>query len=165
MARLRLAGKTGPVHSRVQRIAGAVAGEHSPGAIGTVRARRQSHHPQAGVPVAEAGDGFAPVRPVAVGASLFTGYLLTPGHQSRAGAAGDEHLIQRFPRILFPLLRVSKNNLVSQSLLLSAGSKSGFYLIVKTNKVSHNIVTTVTSFNVQSLRWEQPNEQTTHPHR
>ena len=39
----RLAGETGPVQRGIQEIARAVAGEHAPGAVGPVRARRQTH--------------------------------------------------------------------------------------------------------------------------
>ncbi len=88
--RRRLVGEAGAVHRPVEPVAGAVAGEHPPGAVGAVGRRRQPEHQDASVGVAEAGNATAPVGPVAIRGPPFARHLLPPGHEPWATAAGGD---------------------------------------------------------------------------
>ena len=84
-----LVGESGLVQHGIHEVAGSVAGEWASGAIGAVSAGSQSHDQDAGLGIAESGDGLAPVFPVAVGAALLAGDLLAIGNQARTASAGD----------------------------------------------------------------------------
>ena len=88
--RFGLACESGAEERRVEELAGGVAGEHAPGAVGAVRAGGESHSHHARLRVAKARDGFAPVFPVAIGATLEASNLFPPGNQARTAAALEQ---------------------------------------------------------------------------
>jgi hypothetical protein len=73
----------------VQEVAAAISGEHAPGAIRAVGCGGQADDQELSLRIAEAGDGAAPVRFVAVGAALGAGDFLAVANQARAFAALD----------------------------------------------------------------------------
>ena len=95
-----LAGKAGVVQRGKERNAGAVAGEHAPGAVGAVRTGGQSHQPQAGVHIAKAGDRLPPIVVIFVSAAFFTGNSLAPFDQPGTGTASNDIVIERLPGIV-----------------------------------------------------------------
>ncbi len=86
--------KSGFVQHRVHEFAGGVSGERAAGAIGTVGAGSESEHQDAGMGIAEAGNGLAPVFAVAVSAALLAGNALAIRDQTRTARAGDDFRIQ-----------------------------------------------------------------------
>jgi hypothetical protein len=90
----RLTGKSRCVEHRVHKVAGSVSGERAPGAIGAVGAWSKSEHKDAGMGIAEAGNGLAPVLAVAVSAALLAGNLLAIQDEARTARAGDDFGIQ-----------------------------------------------------------------------
>lgn len=97
MARDGLIGEAGFVQGAVQGITRAIAGEHSAGAIGPMRARRKAHNEERGGQVAKAGYWLAPIIPIAVGPSLFSRHLLAPFHQTRASTTCNNLGVQFLP--------------------------------------------------------------------
>ena len=88
MPRRRDVGEAGAVqrrHQEVARAAGAVAGEHAPGAVGAVRGRRERDQQHARARIAEPGHRLAPVDLVAKRLPLRPGDLA----RSRSAAAGS----------------------------------------------------------------------------
>lgn len=77
----RLAGESGPVKRSEQPIPGSIAGEHTAGAVGTMRSRRQPDDEKSGSPISKTGNWFRPIVPVAIGGPLFVTYLLSPGDE------------------------------------------------------------------------------------
>ena len=76
-----------PVQGGVEKVAGAVAGEHAAGPVGPVRRRGQAHDEDSPPPVAEAGNGPRPVVPVGKGTALRAADLGAPRAQLRAAPA------------------------------------------------------------------------------
>ena len=74
-------------------VAGAVAGEGSAGAIGAMRAGRESKDEQACLFVTESGDRAAPIDLIAVGAPPGFGDGTTVGPETGATFAGDDGLM------------------------------------------------------------------------
>ena len=86
-------GKPAGVHRRQQKIAratDAIAGEHASCSVGAVGGRRQADDQEAGVGIAEAGDGAPPVDLVSEGSTLLEGDALTVTPQSRTPLARDD---------------------------------------------------------------------------
>ena len=71
------------------KVAGAIAGEDTPGTVPAVCCGREADNEQARVRVAEAREGLRPVLPIAVRGALFARRLLAPLHQTRAQCARD----------------------------------------------------------------------------
>src|SRR5208337_1115860 len=86
--------KSGFVQHRVHEVAGGVSGERAAGAIGAVGAGSESEHEDAGMGIAEAGNGLAPVLAVAESAALLAGYALAIFNQPRTAHAGDDFDVQ-----------------------------------------------------------------------
>ncbi len=78
----------------LHEVAGGVAGKGAAGAIGAVRAGSESEHEDAGMGIAESGNGLSPVLVVAVSAALLAGNLLAILDQTRAERAGNDFRIQ-----------------------------------------------------------------------
>ena len=74
----------------VEKIAGAVAGEHAAGAIGAVRGGSEAENQEPGARIAKAGNGLAPVFPVAKRETLFARDFFAVAHQARALPALDD---------------------------------------------------------------------------
>ena len=74
----------------VEKPTGSVAGKGPPRAIAAVRARRESDDHRAGAGVAEGGDGFAPIRAIAMSPFAFTGDLRGVRPQFRTASAADD---------------------------------------------------------------------------
>src|SRR5687768_11877963 len=74
-------------HEEVARAAGTVAREYAARAVRSVRGRSEPEEQEACCLIAEAGDGSAPVRIVAVGALLFAGDSRAVRAQPRAAVA------------------------------------------------------------------------------
>src|SRR5580658_3598498 len=91
---MRLIGEAGAMKRFVEKIARAVAREHPAGAVGAMGGGGQAENQQLCVRVAEAGDGLAPVVPVAVGESLFGRDRFAIFNEARAFAAGDDLAIE-----------------------------------------------------------------------
>jgi len=89
-----LIGKAGLVESGIEKIAGAVAGEDAAGAIAAVGGGGEAENQELRVGIAEAGDGFAPVGPIAKGAAFFLRDFFTVNDEARAFAAGDDFFVQ-----------------------------------------------------------------------
>src|SRR5262249_18764170 len=97
----RLVGEPGAVERRVEPLAGAVAGEHAPGAVGAVGGGADAQDPRRRI--AEAADRARPVVLAAV-ALRWVGRLgLAPGDEARAAAAvvdlGGERREPLHPRV------------------------------------------------------------------
>ena len=92
-----LAGEAKLVEHRVHEVAGAVAGEGAAGAVGSVGTGSEAEHEDAGVGVAEAGNGFGPVFLVAVGLAARLANAADVVDKPRTARAGDDvflHLIE-----------------------------------------------------------------------
>ena len=85
-----LVRETGLVESLVEKIARAVAGENSSGAVASVSGGGEAQDEQLRAGIAESGDAASPIVPVAVGAALFAGNPLAVGDKTRALAAGGD---------------------------------------------------------------------------
>ena len=97
-ARCGLRGEARLVEHGIEKVAGAVAGEGPTGAVGAVRARRESQDEDTGRGIAKAGHGTAPIGLVAIGAAAGAGHLGAPGAETRAALAGNDAGIQRVQR-------------------------------------------------------------------
>src|SRR5580658_7673979 len=91
---MRLIGEAGAMKRFVEKIARAVAREHPAGAVGAMGGGGQAENQQLRVRVAEAGDGLAPVVPVAVGEALFGGDRFAIFDEARAFAARDDLAVE-----------------------------------------------------------------------
>src|SRR5207237_693873 len=78
--------------------AGAITREHASRAVGAVCGGRQSQDQQAGLWIAEAGNGLSPIRPVAIGAPLYGRDLPAVSHQPRTSLASDDLRLKYFKR-------------------------------------------------------------------
>ena len=82
------------MQSAVEHGAGAVAGEHTAGAVGPVGAGRQAEDQDARLGIAEGGHRFPPIFPVPVSTPL---HLRDPGgilSQTRAAVAIDDLVLK-----------------------------------------------------------------------
>ena len=86
----RLTGQAEFVQDRVHEIARAVASKGTPGAVGSVGARREAQDENTGSWVPEAGDGTRPVGLVQVGAAFRLANSLTVFTEARTEFAGDD---------------------------------------------------------------------------
>jgi hypothetical protein len=82
------------VQHGIHEFAGGVSGKRATGAIGTVGAGRESEHEHAGMRIAEAGNGFAPVLVFAVSAALLACNLLAIHNQTRTARTGNDFGVQ-----------------------------------------------------------------------
>lgn len=97
--RCRLIRKPGFVQCTVEPIAAAIAREHAPRPIASVRCRGQTYQQQFSVRVAEARIWLSPVIPVRKAPRLLLGNLFSPSNQTRTESAADDpflKLSQRF---------------------------------------------------------------------
>ena len=92
----RVGGETGLVEDPIEDVAGAVAGEHPAGAVGTVCARRESQDQDTGGRIAERRHGKSPVSLVAVCAPLELRDFCRMPAQAGAKLAGYDLLIEYF---------------------------------------------------------------------
>ena len=83
-----LIGESSFVQCRVQKIAGAIAGEHPSSAVAAMRGRREAKDQEFCVRIAESGERLAPVSVFTEHATLFAGHFFTISHQARTPAAG-----------------------------------------------------------------------------
>src|SRR4029077_11424492 len=86
--------ESGRVQHRIHEVAGSVSGERAAGASGAVGAGSKSENEDAGMGIAEAGNGLAPILAVAVSAALLAGNLLAIHDQARTKRAADDFRIQ-----------------------------------------------------------------------
>ena len=85
-----LRGEAGFVEDAVQDVAGAIAGEHAAGAVGSVGAGREAEDENGRGGIAKRRDGTAPILPVAVGAALeLRDFRRMPAQAGAAGAGCD----------------------------------------------------------------------------
>ena len=89
-----LIGEAGFVEGVEKKIAGAVAGEDAAGAIAAVGSGGEPENEELRKRIAETGDGFAPVGPIAKGAAFFLRDFFTVNDEARAFAAGDDFFVQ-----------------------------------------------------------------------
>ena len=75
-------------------VAGAVACEHSSGAISSVRRRRKAQNQKLRVSAAKSGNWFSPVGLVAIRPALFPRNFFAVTHQPRALPAGHNFFVQ-----------------------------------------------------------------------
>lgn len=92
--RLRLIRETRAIQAIVEKIARAVAGEHSAGAIAAVSGRREADDEQSRCRIAEAGTRLSPIVFVAKGATPRLRHLLAVTDQARAFAAADDAFLE-----------------------------------------------------------------------
>src|ERR1700758_4417039 len=78
-----------------QPVAGAIAGENPAGTIAAVRRRRQAANQDAGLDIAEARQGPAPIFLIPVSGPLFSRGLFSPAHQTRAAATRDDAFVEQ----------------------------------------------------------------------
>src|SRR5581483_8073957 len=90
---LRLRGEADGVERAIEKISGAVAGEHAAGAISPMRRGSEPDDENLGLWIAKRGHRLAPVFLIAKGAALFAGDQLAINHQPRAARAGDDTLL------------------------------------------------------------------------
>ena len=91
--RRRLRRQAGAMQRRHEHVAGAVAGEHPPGAVGAVRRRRQPDDHDRRIDRAEPGHRPPPVDLGGERRPAGRRHLLPPGDQARARPAGDDEPI------------------------------------------------------------------------
>ena len=101
------------VQRLVQKIARAVAREHAPRAIRSVRGRSQSQDKQLRVGIAEARHAASPIIPFAVCPPLLPRHFLTVLHQPRAFPAGAYFICQNAQRRFALHLRPSSAAAIS----------------------------------------------------
>ena len=89
-----LIGEAGFVKGGIEKIAGAIASEDAAGAIAAVSGGGEPQNKELRVRIAESGDGFAPVGPIAKGAALFLGNFFAVDDETQAFAAGDYFFVQ-----------------------------------------------------------------------
>lgn len=87
--RRRLVGQARAVEGREEEVPRGVPGEDAAGPVPSVRGRGEPDDGQPGVGVAEAGDRARPVGLPAEAPGRVRRRLLAPGHEARAGPAGD----------------------------------------------------------------------------
>ncbi len=92
--RIRLIGESGFVEDRVHEFAGGIAGEGTPGAIGTVGSGSETEHEHAGVGISEAGDGLAPVFAITIGAAFLARDALAIFDEAGAKGASDDFAVE-----------------------------------------------------------------------
>ena len=89
-------GKSRSVQRRKEERSGRISGEVPARAIGTVRARCQTHGEDSRPMVPEPGDGSAPVLPIHVRPTRGAGNCFPPLHQARALAACHDASFKAF---------------------------------------------------------------------
>ena len=89
-----LSGEAGFIEDGVHEVAGAVSGEGAAGAVGSVGSGGEAEDEDAGLFVAEAGDGFGPVLLVDVGAALDAADVFTVLAETGAGGAGGDGVVE-----------------------------------------------------------------------
>jgi len=89
-----LIGEARFVESCIEKIAGAISGEDSAGAIAAVGGGGESENEELRVRIAETGDGLAPVGPIEEGAAFFLRNFFAVNDEARAFAAGHDFLIE-----------------------------------------------------------------------
>ena len=94
--RLRLVREPGAVQRREQEVARAVAGEDPARPVAAVRGGREPEDQDPRGRIAEALHRPAPVVPVAIRGPLLARDLLAPLDETRAAAAVDDRLVERF---------------------------------------------------------------------
>ena len=92
----RLVGKTRAKQRLVQKIARAIAGKHSPRAIGAMRRGREPQNQKLRVWITKSRDRLSPVIPCQKRSALVPRDLFAIPYQSRARAAVNDFLIQLF---------------------------------------------------------------------
>jgi len=91
-----LGGEASLVKDAVEDIAGAVAREHAAGAVGAVGSGGQAEDKDAGVGIAEGGNGASPVGLVAVGAALEFRNFRSVRAEAGAAATVYDFLLEYF---------------------------------------------------------------------
>ena len=89
-----LIGEAGFVEGGEEKISGAIASEDAAGAIAAVGGGGEPENQESRVRIAETGDGFAPVGPIAKGATFFLRNFFAVDDEARALAAGHDFLIE-----------------------------------------------------------------------
>src|SRR5205085_8177738 len=84
-----LVRESGLVEDGIHELARRVASEWTSSAVRAMSAGGQSHDEDSGIGIAEAGDGFSPVFPLAVGTTLLARDLLAIDDQARTTRAGN----------------------------------------------------------------------------
>lgn len=97
MSRDGLVREAGAVQCGIQKIAGGIAGEDTPGAIRAVRPRRKSDDDDARVRIAKTRDRSTPVRPLAVRAALLARDAFAVADEARAAVAGGDGRVEVIP--------------------------------------------------------------------
>src|SRR6185437_6867484 len=122
----RLIGEPGAVEGRVEPVAGAVAGEHPPGAVGAVGGGGEADDQDPGGRVAEAADRPRPVVLAAEAARRIGGLGLAPGDQPRAASAGVDLGRERL-KLLRPggLHSVDDRSMAGNGIMRSGGLRRG----------------------------------------
>ena len=90
----RLRGEASVVENAIQQVAGAVTGENTTRAIGSVGGGRESQYQQLRIGVAERRDGLTPVVPITIGAPFDLRDLRAVGVESGTAPARDDFLLQ-----------------------------------------------------------------------
>jgi len=88
-----LRGEAKRVQDGIHEVAGAVAGEGTPGTVGSVGAGSETENENSGAGVAEAGNGAGPVGLVLVGAALGLAYAAAVVAKTGAAFTGDDGLV------------------------------------------------------------------------
>ena len=97
-------GEADLVEHSVKDVARPVAGEHTPGPVGTVCARRESKNQDAGGRIPKRRHGAAPISLIAIGASLELRDFYRMAAQTRAAPAGYDLLVKDFEQKVTLLL-------------------------------------------------------------
>ena len=94
-----LIGKSGAIERLIEKISGAVAGEHAPGAICAMGGGRQSNNQQLCARIAEAGHRLAPVFPIAKGGAFLPSDHFAVVDEARAAFATNDLLVETIESI------------------------------------------------------------------
>lgn len=98
MRRGRLVRKSEVMERLVKPVSATITGKDSARSVAAMGCRRQPQHIQARRRIAESRNRSSPVGPLSILSSLFLGNGLPIGHQTRAGSARDDVLIENAER-------------------------------------------------------------------
>src|SRR5438876_10892862 len=90
----RLAGKTSVVEGAVQKVSGAIAGEHTAGAVTAVGRGRKAEDQQLCLWIAKTRKRLAPVFLIAIHTTLLLGDLADISGQAGAAGTGDDTFLE-----------------------------------------------------------------------
>src|SRR5262245_51419123 len=94
MGSCRLIREASLVQNGIHEVSRRIAREGTSGSVGTMSSRCKAHDQNSGVRIAESGNRFSPVVPLAIRTSFLARDLLAVSHQAWAASAGNYFAVQ-----------------------------------------------------------------------